>query len=180
MPTTRSKRSAAVATVATAASSASPSKMDAGLAAVDTPAAAPPSRMAAPIVVTNKRSAAKKGRGKSRAANRKDAGIYIGRGSRFQQGSPLGNPFKMKVEADRDDVVDKYQCWLAEEMLDEDGAARSEILRIAELVMTSQRPIHLVCWCAPKRCHGDIIKQFVEKIVEEKENNADVNDGHDK
>mmetsp|Transcript_13623 Transcript_13623/g.38998 ORF Transcript_13623/g.38998 Transcript_13623/m.38998 type:complete len:189 (-) Transcript_13623:240-806(-) len=149
-------------------------------------------------------------------------GIYIGRASPRQRGSPLGNPFKMKSEADRDTVVAKFKAWLKQEMQDENGKARMEIERIARLVKEVKRnrkadddetteveksvehgdiatskqpnrnggrkcdrnvdrhavactqtkiakPICLVCWCAPKRCHGDVIKEFVEEMIAEEE-----------
>lgn len=63
----------------------------------------------------------------------KDA-VYIGRGS------PYGNPFPISDKQTRDDVCNKF---------------RDEIL--PTLDVTALRGKHLVCFCKPKRCHGDDI-----------------------
>ncbi len=60
--------------------------------------------------------------------------VYIGRGS------PYGNPFVIGKDGDRDDVCDKFE---------------REIL--PSLDVSALRGKHLVCFCAPKRCHGDAI-----------------------
>ena len=90
-------------------------------------------------------------------------GIYIGRGNKHTAGSVLGNPFKMKHEGDRDRVVEAYRIWL-ESQLKLDGEVKQEIRRIADLSRAG-RQVNLVCWCAPKRCHGDIVKEVVEGIL---------------
>jgi len=51
-----------------------------------------------------------------------------------------GNPFKMRNEADRETVCDRF---------------RDEIL--PTLDVSELRGKDLVCWCAPKRCHCDDI-----------------------
>lgn len=63
----------------------------------------------------------------------KDA-IYIGRGS------PYGNPFIIGRDGDREDVCDRFE---------------SEIL--TNLDVERLRGRDLVCFCKPKRCHGDSI-----------------------
>lgn len=60
--------------------------------------------------------------------------VYIGRGS------PWGNPFKIGINGNRDEVCDKF------------GAHILPILDIEPL-----RGKNLVCFCAPLRCHGDSI-----------------------
>lgn len=65
--------------------------------------------------------------------------VYIGRPSKW------GNPFKARSQNDRDDVIDKY-----EEML------RSSPDLVFD-IMNELKGKDLVCHCAPKRCHGDII-----------------------
>lgn len=59
---------------------------------------------------------------------------YIGRGTRF------GNPFVLGVHGDRDVVCDRFEA---------------EIL--PTLDVSELRGLDLVCFCAPKRCHGDAI-----------------------
>lgn len=60
--------------------------------------------------------------------------VYVGRGSRW------GNPFKIGVHGTRDEVIARYE---------------REVLPLVDL-----RPLrgkHLVCFCAPQRCHADIL-----------------------
>lgn len=63
----------------------------------------------------------------------KDA-VYIGRGS------PWGNPFIIGRDGDRDEVCRRFEY---------------EILPTLDVSVL--RGKHLVCFCAPKRCHGDAI-----------------------
>ena len=60
--------------------------------------------------------------------------VYVGRGT------PWGNPFKLFKEADRDLV-----CDLFEERV------------LPNLDVTALAGKHLICWCAPKRCHADAL-----------------------
>ena len=83
-------------------------------------------------------------------------GVYVGRPS------PLGNPFPLECEAERAQIIRDYEDWLAEQLLDPRGAASIEIHRLAALARTQD--LCLVCWCAPKACHADIIKRTIEAI----------------
>jgi Domain of unknown function (DUF4326) len=60
--------------------------------------------------------------------------VYIGRPSRW------GNPFHLNREVDRDYVCDKFGSKV-----------------ISQLDVSELRGKDLVCWCAPRRCHGDSI-----------------------
>ena len=86
-------------------------------------------------------------------------GIYVGRPS------PLGNPFAMQGEATRAQVIRDYEDWLAEQLLDPSGAASIEMSRLAALAR--KEDMCLICWCAPKACHADIIKRTIEAINRE-------------
>ena len=83
-------------------------------------------------------------------------GIYVGRPS------PLGNPFPLHREAERAAVIRDYEEWLAEQLLDARSAASIEIHRLAALAR--KQDICLVCFCAPKACHADIIKRTIEAM----------------
>ena len=88
---------------------------------------------------------------------RNDHGIYIGRPS------ALGNPFVIGKDGDRPTVIRKYEAWLAGQLKNPTSAASLELRRLAELA--AQRNICLVCWCAPERCHGDVIKRAIEQLL---------------
>lgn len=68
----------------------------------------------------------------------KDA-VYIGRGSRW------GNPFVIGKDGDRDAVCDKF-----------------EAQTLPGLDLTALLGKDLVCFCSPKRCHGDSILKAIE------------------
>lgn len=71
--------------------------------------------------------------------------VYIGRGS------PFGNPFVIGKDGDRDEVCDKYESMLLQ---------NTELLN---LVKTQLRGKDLVCFCAPKRCHGDTLLRIANQ-----------------
>ena len=83
-------------------------------------------------------------------------GVYVGRPS------PLGNPFVLHREEGRAAVIRDYEDWLAEQLLDPKSPASREIHRLAELAR--KKDLCLVCFCAPKACHADIIKRTIEAI----------------
>jgi len=64
--------------------------------------------------------------------------VYIGRGS------PWGNPFIIGVDGDRDDVCDRF-----------------EKVTLPHLDLAPLIGKDLVCYCAPKRCHGDSILEAI-------------------
>jgi hypothetical protein len=89
--------------------------------------------------------------------------VYIGRGS------PLGNPFtsikdkqtKAKEVCDsREESVRKYRIWLMGEIEKKNPLITNELNRIWKL--SKQGDVFLVCFCKPKLCHGDVIKEIVE------------------
>lgn len=81
-------------------------------------------------------------------------GVYIGRGS------PLGNPHVMDRESQRDEVCDHYEIWIRKKIQEQNPVVIDELNRLA--YMAVEKPLKLVCFCAPKRCHGDTIKSIIE------------------
>lgn len=65
--------------------------------------------------------------------------VYIGRGT------PWGNPFKIPDDGDRAEVVRKFAEWFRGQPA------------LVERARAELRGRHLVCSCAPARCHGDIL-----------------------
>ncbi len=78
-------------------------------------------------------------------------------------GSVLKNQHFMAHEGMRDDVILKFSLDLTRDW-NIHGPMHAEIERIAKLVRSGQ-DVALACWCAPKACHGDVIKQAIESIV---------------
>lgn len=65
--------------------------------------------------------------------------VYIGRGSRY------GNPFVIGKDGTRDEVCDKYEEFLYTNP------------RLLESFKRELKGKDLVCFCTPKRCHGDFL-----------------------
>lgn len=82
---------------------------------------------------------------------------YIGRGS------PLGNPFYMADESQRDTVCDHYQVWFDHKVADLDPQVMRELDRL--YLLAKQGDLVLGCFCAPKRCHGETIKAYLETLL---------------
>lgn len=90
----------------------------------------------------------------------KGNGVYIGRPS------CLGNPFShlentkadFKVK-DREEAVDSYEVGLRKQ-LRENLEVRKEMLNLYNNWQESGE-LNLICWCSSKRCHGDVIKDFL-------------------
>jgi len=90
--------------------------------------------------------------------------------------TPLGNPFFMATEADRDRACYMYQRWFEGSVLPAEKYANrfpqdplvrawkylNEIARAAE-----HETVVLMCWCAPARCHAETIAKWVEEKLEE-------------
>lgn len=68
--------------------------------------------------------------------------IYVGRPN------ALGNPFVLKNESQRDEVVQQYRAWLWSQIKDESSKARIELFKIAKRVKSGEK-IRLACWCSP-------------------------------
>lgn len=73
--------------------------------------------------------------------------VYIGRGS------PLGNPFIIGIHGDLENVIKMHRMHLANKLISRDPA-----------IEVAMRNLHhdskLVCFCAPKPCHGNTIEEF--------------------
>jgi hypothetical protein len=91
--------------------------------------------------------------------NKKNGAIgeYVGRPS------PLGNPFPLSSEQDRDECVGKYQKWLYDKIKQKDDKIIKELKRLADIARN--RELMLVCWCAPKKCHADIISKVLKMMI---------------
>ena len=94
-------------------------------------------------------------------------GEYIGRGS------PLGNPYShlegttaLYKVASREEAIEKYRIWLEDQIyVKENQEIINELERLADLALREGKLL-LRCFCAPSPCHGDVIKEYLEKIIE--------------
>lgn len=71
--------------------------------------------------------------------------VYIGRGSKW------GNPFVMRHEGERSQVIQKYREYILN---------RPELL----IALPEIAGKTLGCWCKPKLCHGDILIELCREF----------------
>lgn len=77
-----------------------------------------------------------------------EGAVYVGRPSKW------GNPFPVRYGgASREEVIRRYKTWLLE------TPAGKELQKdLHEL-----RGKDLVCWCAPQKCHADILVEIANE-----------------
>lgn len=76
--------------------------------------------------------------------------VYVGRPSKW------GNPFPLERESDRERILEQYRQWLM---------ARPDL----EEYIAPLRGKDLVCWCAPKLCHADLLLELANNPTREGE-----------
>jgi hypothetical protein len=64
--------------------------------------------------------------------------VYVGRPTKW------GNPFVIGRDGSRDQVIAQYRAWIV----------RQPALTAA---LHELRGKNLVCWCAPERCHAEVL-----------------------
>ena len=74
--------------------------------------------------------------------------FYIGRGSVY------GNQFRIGIDGTREEVVERYRKWFYDKL--EDPVFKTKVL--------SLRGKKIGCYCKPKACHGDVIKEYLDGI----------------
>jgi len=85
---------------------------------------------------------------KHMAGSHEDA-VYVGRGSKW------GNPFRIGIDGDRAAVIAKYERWLR---------SQHHLLR----ALDELRGRNLLCFCAPKPCHGDLLLRLANASRDER------------
>lgn len=84
---------------------------------------------------------------------------------KVDRSSPLGNPFPMHNESKRNEVCEEYLLWFDGKFESKDEKFMIELRRLYRIYM-KYGELNLFCWCSPKRCHAETIKEFIETQVE--------------
>jgi len=135
--------------------------------------------------------------------------VNLSRGLRLQvepvnRTTSLGNPFFMKREADRESVIKgyKYYLWLVTQYSMSPGEASAKVRNEFSLSFSSSwanptreefigaldrlyssymsgKDLYLGCHCAPKACHADVIKSYLEWRKEQQSNETLPGDEND-
>jgi len=100
-----------------------------------------------------------KRKGGYRPSSRNALEVYIGRGT------SLGNPYEMENQSqeERDRVCGEYESWLKVRLADKESEQYKELWRLFHIA--KKKDLHLLCWCAPLRCHGDFVKKILERML---------------
>ena len=85
---------------------------------------------------------------------------------RVDRSTPLGNPFIMYSERERDEVCNDYVEYF-DTMVANREKNHEFIVALTEIFSAANRydNVYLCCWCAPKRCHAETIKNYVERCL---------------
>lgn len=90
-----------------------------------------------------------------------DGAVYIGRSMPHMglQGSLFANPFKLTkglkgeaAEKEREEILEKYRQYLFNKI-------KKNEITLEDLV--ALKDSDLVCFCAPQRCHGHVLRSAV-------------------
>ena len=96
---------------------------------------------------------------------------------RVDRTSPLGNPYMMHKEEDRDKVCDKYDYMFWRKIKEYirfinyfgAGNVNKDDLFINELkyiyYTALNNDVTLLCWCSPLRCHARTIRKFIIMLL---------------
>ena len=88
--------------------------------------------------------------------------IYIGRKGivfinkqRFpSESSPFCNIYKIGIDGDRDEVIQKYKNYIVSKIKNE-PSFKDQLLRLKNK--------NLGCWCSPDKCHGDVLLELIHE-----------------
>lgn len=77
---------------------------------------------------------------------------------RVDRQSPVGNPFIMHSETERNAVCDKYEAYFPQ-LLNKSEARHylNDILG----TLRAGKDVCLMCWCYPARCHAETIRNYL-------------------
>lgn len=92
---------------------------------------------------------------------------------KVDRSTAVGNPYPMIHEGQRDEVCDDYKKYfyiIINTYRNTDTKIDTKDLNflkyIGYIVNTAKKhDVALGCWCAPRRCHAETIKEFVESVI---------------
>jgi hypothetical protein len=76
--------------------------------------------------------------------------VYVGRPS------PLGNPYALGRDGNREQVIAKYRRWLWARLQEHDSPQEQGLRRLLSLAVAGK--LELLCWCHPLPCHAEVVR----------------------
>lgn len=84
---------------------------------------------------------------------------------RVDRATVVGNPYVLRDESMRDDVCERYEEYFKRNV--QRGVNPQFRDYVVKLFKTAQtQDLALGCWCAPKRCHAETIKRFLDDALQ--------------
>lgn len=80
--------------------------------------------------------------------------------------TPVGNPYPLKSESKREQVLNDYEDYFNKMIYYEDINFIGYLNQMLDLYKAYNK-VRLFCWCYPKKCHGETIKKW---LIKNKEN----------
>lgn len=78
--------------------------------------------------------------------------------------SVLANLYHMHGESQRNKVCDDYDVWFNEAIEVETPGVIRELASLQGILVFHDK-LRLFCWCAPLRCHGETIRDYLLKVI---------------
>lgn len=66
----------------------------------------------------------------------------------------------MSNEGERDRVCDRYAVWFEQQLAEGNPSVTTAFRNLVALHRRGE-PLALECWCAPKRCHADTLRNAI-------------------
>ena len=81
---------------------------------------------------------------------------------RIDRNTPLGNSIAVQGDVTRKEAIAAYKGYFDHNMKRKSSKVYQKIQNIKE-ILDSGFDVELTCWCSPKDCHGDVIKEYLDK-----------------
>lgn len=89
--------------------------------------------------------------------------VYIGR-PRGHAPLGLGNPFRVGAEYKQGEAVEAFRDYARDAWSDPRSEFRQRVMDLARRSFAGE-DLKLVCWCKPRACHGDVLKDAIDHVV---------------
>lgn len=84
---------------------------------------------------------------------------------RIDRATPLGNPYVMHREEQRQEVCDLYATFLNDVLANESSEAILDQLQMILDHLLEGDYVNLQCWCSPEHCHGEHIRKVLIDVI---------------
>ena len=82
---------------------------------------------------------------------------------RVDRASIFGNPYRLYGESNRAGVCEKYEVYFRQKLA-KCPSFKAEVDKLIDLYK-QHNALNLYCWCAPKQCHAETIRDYILQAV---------------